>query len=457
MEKIMAVLEKNQERYISELTDFLAFKSVSADPVFKRDMLDCANWLQKHLNDIGLENVQLLQTPSYPVVYADWLHAEGKPTIMIYGHYDVQPADPIELWDSDPFQAVIKEGKIYGRGTADDKGQVWVHIKVIEAYLKVHKLLPVNIRLFIEGDEESGGGKVDPFIFENAAKLASDAVLISDSSWFSEEYPSIIYSLRGMCYMEFTVRGPGLDLHSGQYGGIAPNPLNVCGQIIAKLKDENGTILIPGFYDNITPVTDFERKQFQQIPFDDKAKAREMKVDRLFGEKEYSPIERLWTRPTLDVHGFFGGYTAPGAKTVIASHGTVKVSMRLVAGQSPQRVRKLFEEYVTSWVPEGMSVEMSCLNDANPVHFPIDNQFVKLAGEAIERATGKKTLFVREGASIPITDTFQRALNAPCVLAGFGLATDQIHSPNEHFGLKNFSDGLKMSAAMLDAFGKLSK
>lgn len=456
MESVLSYVHENKDRFIDELKEFLRFKSISADPQYKPEVARCAEWLAAHLRSIGLEHVELLETPSNPVVYADWLHAEGKPTIMIYGHYDVQPPDPVDQWKSDPFECVIRDGAMYARGTADDKGQVWVHIKVLEAYLKTNKTLPVNIKLFIEGDEESGGDMLHGFVKSHAEMLDCNAILISDSSWYNDELPGIITSLRGLSYMEFKVKGPGIDLHSGQFGGVAINPLNVAGHIISKLRDENGTIQIPGFYDDLVELSAEEKKALNSLPFDDAAKCREMQISHLWGEKEFTPAERLGIRPTLDVHGFIGGYTAPGAKTVIPSECTVKVSMRLVAHQDPFKIAKLFENYVKSLVPPGASVEVKLLNAANPVFFPMDNPYVQAAGKAIEAVTGKPAVYMKEGASIPVTDLFQKELKVPSVLAGFGLATDAIHSPNEHFRLKNFYIGLDMAARMLDELGRVS-
>ncbi len=447
MQKVIDFIDVHQRRYLDELCEFLRIPSVSTEPENARDVKRCAAWLAEHCKTIGLENVQVFLTKGHPIVYADWLHAgEDKPTVLLYGHYDVQPVDPIDLWTNPPFEPTIRAGKIYARGATDDKGQVFLHLKAIESWLHNEQRLPVNVKILIEGEEEIGSVNLDPFVEEHKKMLACDAVVISDTAMYRKGYPSIVYALRGLCYMEVRVSGPNRDLHSGSYGGAVQNPLNALAGMIAKLKDEKGRILIPGFYDDVLQLTDEERAEIASIDFDEGDYKDDLRVKELFGEDGYSTLERLGARPTLDVNGFIGGFTGSGAKTVLPAKASAKISMRLVANQNTNNIAVKFEKYIRDITPPGVTVEVENLHGANPVLVPRDSAAVKAAQRALETAFGQKPLFMREGGSIPITLLFRLILGAPTVLMGFGLHTENAHSPDENFDLDNFHTGIKAAA-----------
>ncbi len=454
MENVVKFINDNEKRYVDEMIEWLKIESISSDSTKNDDTRKAAEWCVDKLKAIGIENVKLIETGGHPVVYGDWLHAKGKPTILVYGHYDVQPVDPIDLWDSPPFEPTIKDGKIYARGTSDDKGQLLTHVFALEALLKENGELPVNVKFFIEGEEEAGSEHTAPFVEQNTEMLKCDAVTVSDTAWHSAKIPTIVYALRGLCYMEFKVKGPKRDLHSGMYGGMVQNPLNAVGKIIAKLQDENGVVQIPGFYDDVVPLSDDEKKEFAAIGNHDEELKKDLELPGLWGEKGYTSLERNWGRPSMDVNGVYGGFDGEGAKTVIASYGGFKVSSRLVANQKPDKIKELFEKYVNSVCPPGVTVEAEYHHGGEPVLVPIDNFFIKSAVVAFEKAFGKKPALVREGASIPITATFVDALKAPPIMVGFGLPDDQIHSPNEKLNLDNFHKGIICNAHLYMEFAK---
>jgi acetylornithine deacetylase/succinyl-diaminopimelate desuccinylase-like protein len=452
MEKVLAYIEANRQQFLDETIELLKIPSISADSTKNGETRKAAEWIAAKLNTIGIDNVQLIETGGHPVVYGDWLHAEGKPTILVYGHYDVQPVDPVNLWHSPPFEPVIKDGFLYGRGTSDDKGQLMTHVFALEALMKETGELPVNVKFFIEGEEEAGSEHTAPFVRANRELLSCDAVVISDTAWHSAHMPTIVYALRGLCYMEFIVKGPNRDLHSGMYGGMIQNPLNAVGQIIAGLQDENGVIRIPGFYDDVVPLSQEERDEFAAIGDPDEDLKSDLKIPAVWGEKGYTSLERNWARPTLDVNGIFGGFDGEGAKTVIAAHGGFKVSSRLVANQNPEKVAKLMADYVESICPPGVTVEAIYHHGGEPVLVETDNFFMERTVVAFEKVFGKKPGLVREGASIPITATFVQELKAPPVLVGYGLPDDNIHSPNERLRLDNFYKGILCNAHMYVEF-----
>lgn len=454
MEKILAYIEKNQQRYVDELFELLRIPSVSAEPKNSGDVLRCADRIEEFLRDAGVENVKTVDTGGFPFVYGDWLHAKGAPTILIYGHYDVQPVDPIAEWKNPPFEPVIKNGFIHARGVADDKGQIFAHIKAVEAHLK-NGGLPVNVKFLVEGEEEGMAGHIDDVIEKHKNLLKCDAVLISDSHWFSKDLPSMCYALRGISYFEITVRGPKKDLHSGTYGGMIMNPLNALAYIISKLQDENGHILVPGFYDDVLPLTDSERAEFKKLPYKEKEFCAELGIRETWGEKGYTSLERNWVRPSMDVHGIIGGYTGAGPKTVISTHASAKISSRLVPNQDPEKIKALYEDYIQKITPPGVSVEFQWHSMARPVIVPYDNKYVQAASKAFEATFGKKPVFIREGASIPITITFSEILKAPSVLCGIGLPGDNLHAPNERFSLSNFQRGIPCFAAMYSELAKV--
>jgi acetylornithine deacetylase/succinyl-diaminopimelate desuccinylase-like protein len=437
-------LAQNRERFEAELIEFLSIPSVSTDPERSGDVVRCANWLADHLRGIGLKHVEVLPTNGHPIVYAENLEAgEGAPTVLFYGHYDVQPVDPLNLWTNPPFEPVVRDGKIFARGATDDKGQVFLHIKAIEALLAVEGRLPVNIKLLIEGEEEIGSTHLAPFVKAHATKLACDSVLVSDTSMFAPGQPSIVYSLRGMAYMQIDVQGPNRDLHSGSYGGAVQNPLNALATIIAKLKDEHGHITIDGFYDDVKPLTEQERADLAALGHSDETLKADVAVAALFGEEGYSSIERLGARPTLDVNGILGGFTGEGAKTVLPARAMAKVSMRLVPHQKHDDIAEKFTAYVKSIAPAGVTVQVQDLHGADPVLVERDSSVMHAATQALEETFSAKCRFTREGGSIPVVLLFDQVLRVPTVLMGFGLNNENAHSPDEHFDLSNFHTGMR--------------
>lgn len=437
-------LAQHRERFEAELIEFLSIPSVSTDPERSDDVVRCANWLADHLRGIGLKHVEVLPTNGHPIVYAENLDAgEGAPTVLFYGHYDVQPVDPLNLWTNPPFEPVVRAGKIFARGATDDKGQVFLHIKAIEALLAVEGRLPVNIKLLIEGEEEIGSTHLAPFVKAHAAKLACNSVLVSDTSMFAPGQPSIVYSLRGMAYMQIDVQGPNRDLHSGSYGGAVQNPLNALAAIIAKLKDEHGHIMVEGFYDNVKPLTDQERADLAALGHSDERLKSDVNVCELFGEAGYSSIERLGARPTLDVNGILGGFTGEGAKTVLPARAMAKISMRLVPHQRHEEIAEKFTAYVRSIAPAGVTVQVQDLHGADPVLVERDSSVMHAATQALEETFSATCRFTREGGSIPVVLLFDQVLNVPTVLMGFGLNNENAHSPDEHFDLSNFHTGMR--------------
>lgn len=440
-------LEQNASLYEQQLTEFLSIASVSTDPACADDVKNCATWLADHLTGIGLPTVTIYPTPGHPIVYAEDLSAgENAPTVMLYGHYDVQPVDPLNLWTNPPFEPVIRDGKIYARGATDDKGQVFLHVKAIEAIYKTHGKLPINIKLLIEGEEEIGSPNLAPFVRENADLLKCNAVLVSDTSMFAPGEPSIVYGLRGLAYMEINVQGPNRDLHSGSYGGAVQNPLNALATIISKLKDEYGHIKVEGFYDDVLALTEQERADLAALGHSDERLKQDVNVETLFGEEGYSSIERLGARPTLDVNGFLGGFTGEGAKTVLPARAMAKVSMRLVPHQRHDDIANKFISYVKSITPPGVTVEVTDLHGADPVLVNRDSPAMHAAVKALEETFGTKCRFTREGGSIPVVLLFDQVLGVPTVLMGFGLNNENAHSPDEHFDLGNFHTGMKAAA-----------
>ncbi len=444
MDKIISYIDKNFERFVSELSEFLSISSISNDKSKKNEIYRCSNWLIEHLDNIGMQNVCIFETGVHPIVYADWLGAgSDKPTILIYGHYDVQPVDPIELWSNPPFEPIIKNDKIYARGATDDKGQVMIHIKSLEAHLKTYGKLDINIKLLIEGAEEIGSPDLEIFINDNKELLKCDYVVISDTAMYKENLPSICYALRGLAYFQINVKGPNKDLHSGSYGGCIGNPINVLAEIIGKLKDNNGRITIEGFYDDVIDLTDEERKELAKLPFDKAKFMREIDVLELNGEVGYTTIEQLTARPTLDCNGIWGGYQGEGAMTIIPSSASAKVSVRLVPNQNPDKIADLFIKHINKISPPTVNVEVEYLHGGRPAITPIDTPAIKAAARALKKAFDVEPVFVREGGSIPIVNVFKKILNADTVLLGFGLPDENAHSPDENFDLKNYLKGIK--------------
>lgn len=457
MEQVLNYAKKNFNNYLEELMEFLRIPSISSLPEHKDDMKKAARFAADKLTAAGIKNVRLIETTGNPLVYGEWLEAKDKPTVLVYGHYDVQPVDPLELWKSPPFEPVIKNGKIWARGANDDKGQSYVHIKSVEAFMKVNGELPCNVKFILEGEEEIGSENITKFLNKKESKklLKCDAILISDTDMYADGLPTINYGLRGLCYMEITLTGPNRDLHSGTFGGAVGNPINELSLLISKLHDKNKKITIPGFYDDVQVLSKAERDNFKTLDLNDEEYAKELKVKALQGEKGFITLERIWARPTLDCNGIFGGYTGEGAKTVLPSKATAKISMRLVPDQHPDKVAKMFAEYVKTLCPPSMKIEVKNLHGGKPIVMPLENKAIKAASEAVGKVFGKKTVFTREGGSIPIVVEFVNQLNAPAVLMGLGLETDNIHSPNENFKVKNFEAGVLSSIHFFDIYSKM--
>jgi len=454
LKKITEYIDKNKNNYINELKDFLKIPSISTDPNYKNEVNNCAEFVKDKLVKAGLKKVKVIKTKGHPLVYGEWLKAKEKPTVLIYGHYDVQPVDPIELWDTPPFEPTVKDNKIFARGATDDKGQVFMHIKSVEAYLKTLGELPLNVKFIIEGEEEIGSRNLEIFISENKKLLKCDTVLISDTALYDVGTPTITYGLRGLSYLEVEVTGPNRDLHSGSFGGGVANPINVLAEMINKLMDKNGRITIPTFYDDVLKLTKKERDNFKRLKFSDKKFAKELGVAELRGEKGYTTLERLWARPTLDCNGIIGGFTEDGAKTVLPSKVKAKISMRLVPNQDPKKIAKAFTKYIKEIAPKSVKVKVSNLHGANPALTSLDDKSTIAASKAMEKAFGRKIVYMREGGSVPIVPVFAKKLNTTVVLMGMGLNTENLHSPNEHFSLDHFQLGIKSSAYFMNEFAK---
>ncbi len=446
MDKVIDYINVNRDRYVTELTDYLAIPSISALPEHAADVRRCAEWSADEMRRIGLKNVRIIETPGNPVVYGDWLDAAGQPTMLFYGHYDVQPVDPLSLWESPPFQATVRDGEIYARGAADDKGQVFMHLKAIEAHLKQNGSLPINIKVILEGEEEVGSTNLDDFVIKNKSDLQTDVVVISDSPMFDRGVPSICYGLRGLAYFQIDLRGTASDLHSGSFGGAVANPAFVLAQVLAQMKDRGGRVKIPGFYDDVKPLRDEERAEFKRLPFNETKYRKSLGAPRLFGESGYSTLERIWARPTFEVNGMLSGFTGEGAKTVIPAVAMAKVSMRLVPDQHPERIGDLFEAYLKKVTPKTVQLRLTRMHGGRPWMTDFDNPYVRAAGRAIELGFGKAPVFNREGGSIPVVSTFQEQLGSPSVLFGVGLPDENAHAPNEKLDLGNFQNGIIASA-----------
>jgi acetylornithine deacetylase/succinyl-diaminopimelate desuccinylase-like protein len=454
LQEVLKYIAENRDTYIEELKDFLRIPSISTLEENKKDIHQCAEFVADKLKSAGLNRVEIFQTEGHPIVYGEWLGAPGKPTVLIYGHYDVQPVDPINLWDNPPFDPIIKDNKIYARGATDDKGQLYVHIKSVEALIKTFGSLPINVKFLIEGEEEIGSDHLEDFINSHLDLLKCDSVLVSDTSMYDEGVPTITYGLRGLAYMEVEITGPNKDLHSGSFGGAVANPINVLAGMIAKLHDKNNRVTIPGFYNDVQKLTKEERENFNKLRFSDKKISKSLNVAELNGEKGFTTLEKLWARPTLDCNGIWGGFIGKGAKTVIPSIATAKISMRLVPNQNPEKIAKQFTKYIKLLAPKSVKVKVSDLHGGWPYITPLNNPATVAAASALQKSFGKKTVFIREGGSIPIVTVFSRKLKAPTVLMGLGLNSENAHSPNEHFNLDHFSTGIKASAYFMEEYVK---
>lgn len=446
MEQIISYIDNNKERYLKELKQLLAIPSISTSPEYKAEVRRCAEWVANHLKSIGMARVKIFPTAGHPVVYAEWLNAPGKPTVLMYGHYDVQPVDPLELWTSPPFEATVRGDNLYARGSADDKGQIFIHFKSIEAYMNNIGSLPVNLKMLIEGEEEVGSKHLAPFVEKHKEMLKADLVVISDTSMFAKGVPSVCYGLRGLSYMQVDLVGPNRDLHSGSFGGSIHNPIQALSEIIAQLRDENGKVTIPGFYDDVRPLTKKEREAYRKLPWDNRKYAKDLGVKQLYGEKGFTTLERLWARPTLECNGIWGGFTGEGAKTVLPSKASAKISMRLVPDQTAEKIAKLFEKHIKKIAPKTVEVSVRYLHGGEAVLVPIESPGIQAAVAALEKGFGKKPLYQREGGSIPIVVQFKKLLGLDTVLLGFGLPDENAHAPNEFLNLDNFFCGIKTVA-----------
>ena len=446
-------IQSNQQRFLDELFELLRIPSVSADSKHKNDVRKAAEYVVKKLKDAGADTAEICETAGHPIVFGEKIIDSKLPTVLVYGHYDVQPADPIDLWTSPPFEPVIKDGKIYARGSCDDKGQVYMHIKAFEAMMKLNQL-SCNVKFMIEGEEEVGSDNLGIFVKENANKLKADVILISDTSIISLDSPSITVGLRGLSYMEVEVTGPNRDLHSGVYGGAVANPANILSKMIASLHDDQGRVTIPGFYDKVDELSKAEREALNKAPFNLDDYKKELAIEDINGEAGYTTLERTGTRPTLDVNGIWGGYSGEGAKTVLPSKAYAKISMRLVPHQNNHEITELFTKHFKSIAPKSVKVKVTALHGGEPAVTPTDSKAFRAASEAFEEVWGKTPIPTRDGGSIPIVSLFKKELGLDTVLMGFGLDSDAIHSPNEHYGIKNFLIGIETIVAFYKHFSE---
>lgn len=446
-------ISSNKDRFLSELFDWLRIPSVSADSRHKADVRKAAEFLKDKFIEAEVDNAEICETKGHPIVYAEKMMNPSLPTVLVYGHYDVQPADPLDLWTSPPFEPVVKNDKIFARGSCDDKGQVYMHVKAFETMMK-HNALPCNVKFMVEGEEEVGSDNLGTFVKENKSRLKADIILISDTALISLDHPSITTGLRGLSYMEVEVTGPNRDLHSGVYGGAVANPINVLCRMIASLHDESGRVTIPGFYAKVADLTVDERKAINKAPFELEAYKKELGIADVFGEKGYTTVERTGIRPTLDVNGIWGGYTGEGAKTVLPSKAHAKISMRLVPNQVSAEITELFTKHFQSIAPKYVTVNVKAHHGGEPAVTPTNSPAFQAASKAFEEVWGKKPIPTRDGGSIPIVALFKKELGLDTVLMGFGLDSDAIHSPNEHYGITNFMLGIETIVAFFRHYAK---
>ncbi|HUZ76756.1 MAG TPA: dipeptidase [Chloroflexota bacterium] len=447
-----------REEHLRWLERYLRLPSISSSPDHAADVRGCVEWTVAEMTRIGLHNGQLLETGGHPAAYAEWLGAQGAPTVLIYGHCDVQPVDPLDLWDSPPFEPAVRDGNLFGRGSVDDKGQVLMHLAAIDALLRTTGRLPVNVKLIVEAEEEIGSPNLDACLEREQRRLAADVAVISDTPMYGPGIPSLCYGLRGLAYFQIDLRGPNADLHSGGFGGAVDNPCNVLAHLIARLKDDAGRVLIPGFYDTVRPLSTREREELAKLPFDEAAYRETIGVPALTGEAEFSVLERLWARPTLDVNGLWGGFQGSGSKTIIPAEAHAKVSCRLVPDQEPEHIAELFEGYVRQIAPPTVQLSIQRLHGGRPSITPIDHPATLAATRALKRAFGKEVVFMREGGSIPVVATFDSLLHLPTILLGVGLPDEHAHAPNERLNLDNFYRGILAAAYLwqeLAALGRL--
>jgi acetylornithine deacetylase/succinyl-diaminopimelate desuccinylase-like protein len=439
-------IESRREEHLADLCSFLRIPSVSAKREHKQDVERGAQWVADSLRASGFRRVEIIPTSLHPLVYAESLEAHGKPTVLFYGHYDVQPAEPLDLWTSPAFEPTVRGGNLFGRGTADDKGQVHIHLKALEALQKSTGEFPVNVKVLIEGEEEVGSVSLWNYVQNNREKLKADALIVSDTSMLAKGVPSITYGLRGLNYYQIELAGPAHDLHSGVYGGAVPNPLTIMAELFAKLHDKNFRVTVPGFYDSVATVSKAERQALNELPWKKKEFEKAVGAPGYFGEKGFTTVERLWIRPTLELNGLWGGYMGEGAKTVIPAKACAKFSTRLVPDQDPKKIAKLVEKHVRALLPDAVTCKFEVLSTGKPWTAPFQAPIFKKAQNALEKGFGKKAVFIREGGSIPFVTQMYDTFKVPCVLIGFGLPDENAHAPDEHIALENYFGGIKAIA-----------
>lgn len=458
MPSFLDFADRQRSRFEDELFDFVRIPSISTLPEHKPDIGRAAEFAKQQLCQAGLESVELIEGSGHPLVYGEWLGATGKPTILLYGHYDVQPVDPLDEWDSPPFEPTVRNGQVYARGASDDKGQVLANIKALEALRQSHGELPVNVKFLIEGEEEVGGEMIANYVASNKERLDADAALVSDTAMYSPETPTICTGLRGMVYTEWLAKGAESDLHSGLFGGVAPNAVFGLVELLAKCKDASGRVLIPGFYDRVQEPSTAEKASWDRIPFDEDSYRRtEVGASTLTGEPGYSVFERVGARPTFEVHGIPGGFMGPGAKTVIPASATAKVSARLVPDQDPQEILRLMQDFTNANAPAGIEVKVRLIHTAPATLAPTDHPVITTAARALGEVWGSETVFIRSGGSIPVVGDFQEHLGIPTALMGYGLPDDALHAPNEKFSLRNFHMGIASTARFLELLGQAER
>lgn len=456
METVLRYIDENRDRFVRELAEWVKIPSISALKENDPDVVRNAEHLAAELRRLGAGKAEILPTKGHPAVFAEWMQAPGKPTLLVYGHHDVQPVDPLDEWLSPPFEATVRDGRLYGRGTVDDKGQVWIHVKAIESFLRGGPgKLPINLKLIVEGEEEVGSVHLEDVLREHADLLRADYVCVSDTAMFGRGIPSLCVGLRGLAYFEIHVSGPSSDVHSGSFGGGIANPANALARILARLHDDDGRVTVSGFYDRVRTLTDEERREIAALPHDDAAWLKMSGAPATFGEKGFSTLERIWTRPTLDVCGITSGFQGEGAKTIIPATAMAKVSCRLVPDQTPDEIGRLLADHVRRIAPPGVRVEVKALHGGLPYLAPTDHPVYEVARRAFSKAFGKPTVFMREGGSIPFVRTIADATGKPCLLMGFGQPDENAHAPNEWLDLENFHLGIKSAAHLYDEIGRM--
>jgi acetylornithine deacetylase/succinyl-diaminopimelate desuccinylase-like protein len=454
MDELTRYIEQHQDDFVEQLKGVLRIPSVSTDPAHRADCARCAEHVVQDLKRAGIATAEVVKTSGHPVVYGEWLGAPGKPTVLVYGHYDVQPPDPLDLWNTPPFEPVLRDGKLFARGSVDDKGQVYMHLNAVAAHMQVHGTLPVNLKFVIEGEEESGSDSLEGFLREHRARLDADVIVVSDTAMLGPDQPALTYALRGILYTQIDVQGPSHDLHSGHFGGAVTNPGNALCAIVAALKDGDGRITVPGFYDRVVALDAKERAALKALPFDEAGYLRESGSPGANGEAGYSTLERTSARPTLDVNGIWGGYQGEGSKTVLPARASAKVSMRLVADQNPDELYPKFAAYVKKLAPPGVTVTVTNLHGALPFLTSPDHPMLEKARRALDRAWTKPAAMIREGGSIPVMATFQKTHGLPCILMGFGLDDDNVHAPNEKISLSSYFGGTKSVAYLYEELAR---